>query len=69
LLCIDIFGETMGLEGQNDPVLVLNAKGGEIKAKANGSSNHLRILKIVELVFDLSKILLLQNLVSCGGEF
>jgi hypothetical protein len=59
----------MGLEGQNDPVLVLNAKGGEIKAKANGSSNHLRILKIVELVFDLSKILLLQNLVSCGGEF
>ena len=48
---------------------MLNAKGGEIKAKANGSSNHLRILKIVELVFDLSKILLLQNLVSCGGEF
>jgi hypothetical protein len=54
---------------KNDPVLVLNAKGGEIKAKANGSANHLRILKIVELVFDLSKILLLQNLVSCGGEF
>jgi hypothetical protein len=33
------------------PVLVLNAKGGEIKAKATGSANHLRILKIVELEF------------------
>jgi hypothetical protein len=28
---------------------VLNAKGGEIKAKANGSANHLRLLKIEEL--------------------
>jgi hypothetical protein len=46
LFFIDIFGEAMGLKGQkNDPVLVLNAKGGEIKAKANGSANHLRILK------------------------
>jgi hypothetical protein len=53
----------------NDPVLVFNAKGGEIKAKANGSANHLRILKIVELEFDLVKILKLQNLVSRGGEF
>jgi hypothetical protein len=48
---------------------VLNAKGGEIKAKANGSANHLRILKIVELEFDFVKIFKLQNLVSCGGEF
>jgi hypothetical protein len=48
---------------------VFNAKGGEIKAKANGSANHLRILKIVELEFDLVKILKLQNLVSRGGEF
>jgi hypothetical protein len=31
----------MGLKGKNDPVLVLNAKEGEIKAKANGSANHL----------------------------
>jgi hypothetical protein len=54
---------------KNDPVLVLHAKGGEIKAKANGSANHLRILKIVELEFDFVKILKLQNLVSCGGEF
>jgi hypothetical protein len=30
---------------------VLNAKGGEIKAKANGSANHLWILKILELEF------------------
>jgi hypothetical protein len=29
--------------------LVLNAKGGEIKAKANGSSNHLCVLKTIEL--------------------
>jgi hypothetical protein len=46
---------------------VFNAKGGEIKAKANGSANHL-LLKIEELDFFV-KILLLQNLVSCGGEF
>jgi hypothetical protein len=38
LLLIDNFGEAMGLKGQNDPVLVLDAKGGEIKAKANGST-------------------------------
>jgi hypothetical protein len=48
---------------------VLNAKGGEIKAKAIGSANHLWILKIIVRIFDLSKILLLQILVSCGGEF
>jgi hypothetical protein len=30
---------------------VLNAKGGEIKAKANGSANHLLFLKIIELEF------------------
>jgi hypothetical protein len=50
------------------PFLVLNAKGGEIKDKANGTANHLWFLKIIEF-FYLSKILLLQNLVSCGGEF
>jgi hypothetical protein len=41
-----------GYRAKNDPVLVLHAKGGEIKAKANRSANHLRILKIVELEFD-----------------
>jgi hypothetical protein len=30
-----------GYMAKNDPVLVLNAKGGEIKAKANESANHL----------------------------
>jgi hypothetical protein len=38
LLLIDIFGKAMGLNANNDLVLVLNAKGGEIKAKANGSA-------------------------------
>jgi hypothetical protein len=32
---------------------VLNAKGREIKAKATGSANHLRTLKIVELEFGI----------------
>jgi hypothetical protein len=27
-----------GLRAKNDPVLVLDAKGGEVKAKANGSA-------------------------------
>jgi hypothetical protein len=34
---------------KSSPVLVLNAKGGEIKANANGSANHLWISKIVEV--------------------
>jgi hypothetical protein len=39
LLLIEDFGEAMGLRAKNDPVLVLDAKGGEIKAKAiNGLS-------------------------------
>jgi hypothetical protein len=41
LLLIDIFGEAMGLKGQDNPVLVLNAKGGEIKAKATWISQPL----------------------------
>jgi hypothetical protein len=59
---------------------VLNAKGGEIKVKANGSATTCEILKIVELELlicqnalickiwslDLSKYSNLQNLVSCG---
>jgi hypothetical protein len=39
LLLFEDFGEAMGFKGQNDPVLVLDAKGGEVKAKArNGSA-------------------------------
>jgi hypothetical protein len=39
LLLIDDFGEAMRLKGKkNDPILVLDAKWGEIKAIANGSA-------------------------------
>jgi hypothetical protein len=40
LLLVEVFGEAMGLKGAKiDPVLVLDAKGGENKAKAiNGSA-------------------------------
>jgi hypothetical protein len=49
---------------------VLNAKGGEIKAKANGLANHLWISKIVELEsLCLIKTFLLQKLFSYGGEY
>jgi hypothetical protein len=77
-LQFDILVRQWDYRAKSYPVLVINAKGGEIKAKANGLANHLWILKIVELVnFEnsrvrisiLSKILLLQNLVSYGGEF
>jgi hypothetical protein len=50
-----------GFRANNDPVLVLDAKGGEIKAKASKwISYHLRILKIVELEPLFVKILLLS---------
>jgi hypothetical protein len=59
-----------GVKGPNNyPILVLNAKGGEIKAKATGSANHLWISKM--LVLDsccLIKTLLLQKLFSYGGK-
>jgi hypothetical protein len=41
LLLFDILVRQWGLRAKNFPVLVLNAKGGEIKAKATGSANHL----------------------------
>jgi hypothetical protein len=45
-------------------------KGEKLRPKQNGSANHLWILKIEELEFVFFvKILLLQNLVSYGGEF
>jgi hypothetical protein len=70
LLLIDILVRQWGYWDNNDPVLVLNAKGGEIKAKAkwisqpfvNFENRGVRIWLFV-------KILLLQNLVSYGGEF
>jgi hypothetical protein len=48
---------------------VLNAKGGEIKAKKQMDQLPLENFKKSRVrIFDLSKILLLQNLASCGGE-
>ena len=60
-----------GVKGpKRSPVLVLNAKGVEIKAKANGSANHLWISKIVELEsLCLIKTLLLQNCSLMGEKF
>jgi hypothetical protein len=49
---------------------VLNAKGGEIKAKANGSANHLWNLKNAELeALYLIKTLLWQNRSLMGEKF
>jgi hypothetical protein len=39
----------LGYRAKNNPILVLNAKGGEIKAKANGSSTTCEFLKTIEL--------------------
>jgi hypothetical protein len=52
LLLIDIFGKAMGLKGQKWSRFGAQCQRGEIKAKATGSANHLRILKRVELEFD-----------------
>jgi hypothetical protein len=59
-----------GVKGPNNsPVLVFNAKGGEIKAKSNWISQPLVNIKILVLYsWCLIKTLLLQKLFSCGGE-
>jgi hypothetical protein len=70
LLLIDIFGEAMGLKGPKMiPFWCLMPKGEKLRPKQmdqlpleNFKNSRVRI-------FDLSKILLLQNLVSCGGDF
>jgi hypothetical protein len=70
LLLADIFGEAMGLKGQKMiSFWCLMPKGEKLRPKQmdqlpleNFENSRVRI-------FDLSKILLLQNLVSCGGEF
>jgi hypothetical protein len=49
---------------------VLNAKGGEIKAKANGSANHLLNFKNYRVrIFVFDQNSLIANLFSYGGEF
>ena len=59
-----------GLKAKNDPVLVLDAKGGEIKAKAsNWISYHLRTLKVeleVLICQNTLSVSCCQKLVSCG---
>jgi hypothetical protein len=57
-----------GLRAKFDPVLVLNAKGGENKAKANGSATTSEIFEKksrVELLICQNNSYY-QNLVSCG---
>jgi hypothetical protein len=55
---------------KRSPVLVLHAKGGEIKAKANGSANHLWNLKNVDLeALYLIKTLILQNCSLMGEKY
>jgi hypothetical protein len=50
---VTILVRQWGLRAKNDPVLVLDAKGGEIKGQSNKWISYhlrnLRILKIVEL--------------------
>jgi hypothetical protein len=74
LLLIEDFGEAMGLKrAKIDPVLVLDAKGGENKGQSNKwISYHLRNFENSEIeLFDLSKLsycLFCQKLVSCGKK-
>jgi hypothetical protein len=60
-----------GVKGpKRSPILGLNAKGGEIKAKAKGSANHLCNFKKLELEsLCLIKTLLLQNCSLMGENF
>jgi hypothetical protein len=62
-----------GSRAKNDPVLVLDAKGGEIKGQSNKwISYHLRILKIVELgllICQNSKCLVLSKVDLLWGEY
>jgi hypothetical protein len=62
-----------GLRAKNDPVFVLDAKGGEIKGQSNKwISYHLRILKIVVLgllICQTSKCLFLSKVDLLRGEY
>jgi hypothetical protein len=48
---------------------VLNAKGGEIKAKATGSATTLRILKTIELELLICQNTLIAKFGLLWGEF
>jgi hypothetical protein len=74
LLLIEDFGEAMGYRAKIDPVLVLDAKGGEIKGQSNNKwiSYHLRNFENSEIeLFVLSKLsyCLLLSLLSKVGFF
>jgi hypothetical protein len=62
-----------GSRAKNNPVLVLDAKGGEIKGQSNKwISYHWRILKIVELgllICQNSKCLVLSKVDLLWGEY
>jgi hypothetical protein len=70
LLLIDIFGEAMGLKG---PIMIpfwcLMPKGKKLRPKQMDQLPLVNFENNRVSTFDLSKMLLLQNLVSHGGEF
>jgi hypothetical protein len=58
------------------PFWCLMPKGEKLRPKqmdqlplVNFENNRVRTFDLSKRTFDLSKVLLLQNLVSCGGEF
>jgi hypothetical protein len=57
-----------GFRAKIDPVLVLDAKGGEIKAKASKwTSYHLKIVELDVLICQNTlSVSFCQKLVSCG---
>jgi hypothetical protein len=66
LLLIEDFGEAMGLKrAKIDPVLVLDAKGGENKGQSDKwISYHLRDFEISKIEFLFCQTLLLSLIVS-----
>jgi hypothetical protein len=67
---VTILVRQWGLEAKNDPVLVLDAKGGEIKGQSNKwiSYHHLRILELGLLICQNSKCLFLSKVGLLWGE-
>jgi hypothetical protein len=66
----NFFGKAKGFKATSFSVLVLNAKGGEIKVKATGTATTCEFLKNLSasiLVF-LSKPTYCKKILSCGGE-
>jgi hypothetical protein len=70
LVFICSFCTVMGFKATNSYVLVLNAKAREFKAKATGSTTTYEFIKNLSegILSCVIKILLLQKLLSCGGE-